>query len=152
MGIVGWCISFPCVLIVGLCARYISIWIWGQADIEQVAVKQLKLTMGIPYLFGLMAFAIIIVVPVMEELLFRGFLQNFLKRYLGRNWAMVLAAVIFALAHFSPSQGVGNFQLILSLLALSFFLSFIYEREQTLFASMALHMAFNGFSVMLITL
>ena len=55
MGIVGWCISFPCVLIVGLCARYISIWIWGQADIEQVAVKQLKLTMGIPYLFGLMA-------------------------------------------------------------------------------------------------
>ena len=152
MGILTWAISYPFVLAVSLLARYLSLWIWGEIKMEQVAVKQLKMTMGTGYLFYLMVFAIVILVPFIEELLFRGFLQNFLKRYLGRAWAIVLSAIIFSLAHFSISQGIGNFQLIVSLSVLALFLGFIYERQRMLWSSMALHMTFNAFSIAMIIL
>ena len=150
MGVVAWVVSYPFVLFVSLIAKYISVWIWGETKVEQVAVKHLKMTMGDPYLFSSMVFAVVILVPYLEELLFRGFFHNLMKRYLGRNWAIGLTAVVFSLAHFSFSQGIGNFQLILSLFVLALFLSFIYEREGTLWAPMGLHVAFNGLNVMMI--
>lgn len=152
MGIMAWIVSYPFVLLMSLVASLISIWIWGEAQIEQVAVKQLKGTQGHALLFVLMIFAVVVLVPFMEELLFRGFFQNLLKRYFGRWWAIIVTAFVFALVHFSPTQGVGNFQLILSLCVLSFFLGFIYERERTLWAPTALHMTFNGVSVIFIVL
>ena len=151
MGVVGWLVSYPFVLFATALTALLSQWIWGESKVEQAAVKQLKLSMGNTPLYILMVLAIVFLVPFMEELLFRGFLQNLLKRYLSRSWAIGLTAIIFACAHFAPSQGIGNFQLILSLFVLSFFLGFIYERERALWASMALHMSFNGFSVLLIT-
>lgn len=152
MGIVGWIVSYPFVLFIGVLASLVAFGIWGEIKVEQVAVKQLKMTMSHPALFGMMIFAIIVIVPFMEELLFRGFLQNLLKRYFGRTWAICLTAVIFALVHYAPSQKEGNFQLIITLAVLSFFLGFLYEKERTLWACFGLHMMFNSFSVVLITL
>lgn len=152
MGMVGWVISYPCVLLVGLLANLVSVFFWGEIEVEQVAVMQLKRTMEYPFLFGLMIFAVVILVPFMEELLFRGFLQTLLRKYLKRGWALFLTALIFALVHFSASQGKGNFQLISTLFVLSLFLGFLYEREQSLWASIGLHVTFNGFSVILLVL
>lgn len=152
IGVLGWAISYPFVLAVSLLSKYVSLWIWGQAKVEQVAVKQLKMTMGSSGLFALMIFAIAVLVPFVEEFLFRGLLQNFLKRYLGRSWAIVLGALIFSFAHFSTSQGIGNFQLITTLFILSLFLGFIYEKHQTLWASIAMHTTFNSFSMAMIIL
>ncbi|MCH9625072.1 MAG: hypothetical protein S4CHLAM123_02390 [Chlamydiales bacterium] len=152
MGMVGWVISYPCVLLVGLLANLIAVFFWGEIEVEQVAVMQLKKTMEYPLLFGLMIFAVVVLVPFMEELLFRGFLQTLLRKYLKRGWALFLTALIFALVHFSASQGKGNFQLISTLFVLSLFLGFLYEREQSLWASIGLHVTFNGFSVILLIL
>lgn len=150
MGALTWLVSFPFVWVVSIAIEALSVWIWGEKTVEQVAVKQLKLTLGHPLLFAFMFFAVAILVPFMEEFLFRGLLQNFIKRHLGRGWAIVITAVIFAFAHFSMSQGVGNFQLIPPLLVLAFFLCFLYERERTLWAPMALHMTFNTLSAIMI--
>jgi len=150
MGFVSWVVGYPFVFLTGILTGLISLWIWKEAKVEQVAVKQLKMTMGQPLMFGLMIFLVVILVPFMEELLFRGFLQSYLKRHLGRLWSLFTTAFIFALVHYAPSQGTGNFQLITSLFVLSIFLGFIYERERTLWAPVALHSAFNGFSVLLI--
>lgn len=150
MGFVSFLVSYPFVFWTGIVTSLISVWIWGEAKVEQVAVKQLKMAMGRPVMFSLMAFLVIILVPFMEELLFRGFLQSLLKRYVGRMWSLFSTAAIFALFHFAASQGTGNFQLIISLFVLSIFLGFVYERERTLWAPIALHSAFNGFSVLLI--
>ncbi|MCH9627188.1 MAG: hypothetical protein S4CHLAM2_08230 [Chlamydiales bacterium] len=152
MGCVSLAVSYPFVFLTGILMSLISLGVWGEAKVEQVAVKQLKLTMGYPALFSLMVFVIVILVPFMEELLFRGFLHNLLKRYLGRFWGVCTTAFIFALVHFAPSQGKGNLQLIASLFTLSLFLGFIYERERSLWAPLALHATFNGFSVLLIAL
>jgi len=151
-GSLAWLISYPCVLLMGILGKYLTRLIWGPTQVEQAAVKQLKMTMQNPFLFLCMIVMIIFLVPIMEELLFRGFLQNSLKRYLGRWWAILLTAILFACAHFSSSQGVGNLQLILSLFVLAFFLGFVYEKTGTLWAPIGLHMMFNAFNVLLIAL
>ncbi len=150
MGFVSFIVSYPFVFWMGIFTSLISLWLWNEAKIEQVAVKQLKLAMGHPVMFSFMVFLVVILVPFMEELLFRGFLQSMLKRYLGRMGSLFVTAIIFASVHFAPSQGLGNFQLIASLFILSIFLGFIYERERTLWAPITLHAAFNGFTVLMI--
>jgi uncharacterized protein len=152
MGLIAWAVSYPCVLFANLVTRYISDWIWGKTSFEQVAVKHLKMTLSHPVLFGLMVTAIILLVPFMEELLFRGLFQNVIKKYLGRGWSIFVTAALFSVVHYAASQSTGNFQLILSLFVLAYFLSFIYEREKTLWAPIGLHMAFNGFNVLMIIL
>jgi len=151
-GVLTCVISYPFVLFVSLLSSLIAFSIWGEGQFEQIAVEQLKLTFGHPFLFALMIFSIVVLVPFMEELLFRGFFQTLLKRYFGRVWAIILSAAVFALVHYASAQGTGNFQLILSLIVLSLFIGFIYEREGTLWAPIALHMTFNGCSVALIAL
>ncbi len=152
MGILTCFISYPFVLLIQLVVSLLSLFLWGGNQVEQVAVEHLKNTLDNSVLFPFMIFAIVVLVPFMEELLFRGFLQSLLKRYLRRGWAIVITAFVFALVHFADSQGMGNVQLILSLFVLSCFIGFIYEREQTLWAPVALHMTFNGISVLFITL
>jgi uncharacterized protein len=152
MGFLGWVVSYPCVLVCSAITGALAIWIWKEKIVvEQVAVKQLKMTMGQPVLFLSMIGVIIVLVPCIEEFLFRGLLQNFLKRYVSRFSAVLFTAIFFAVVHFAPSQGLGNFQLLLSLLALSGFLGFIYEREQTLWAPITLHMTFNAFNIFAIS-
>lgn len=152
MGALSWFVSYPFVYAMGILTSLISLAIWKHAKVDQVAVKQLEKTMDNLPLFSIMILMVVIFVPFMEELLFRGFLQSLLRKYVGRGWGLLLTALIFASVHFAPSQGTGNFQLISSLFVLSLFLGFIYEREQTLFASFALHATFNAFSVILLIL
>lgn len=150
MGFVGWIVSYPFVLVSTVITTILAKWIWGESHLEQVAVKQLKMTMGNTPLFLMMILVVSLFVPFMEELLFRGLLQNVLKRYLKRSWAIALTALIFSCFHYSPNQGTGNFQLILSLWVLSGFLGFIYERERTLWAPIFLHATFNSLNVLAI--
>jgi uncharacterized protein len=152
MGVVAWVVSYPFVLVSGVIASALSNWIWGKSQHEQVAVAQLKQSMGNTPLFIAMIVLVVIIVPFIEELLFRGFLQNVLKRYLGRGLGIGATALAFAFAHYAPSQGVGNFQLIFSLIILAVFLGYIYEREKTLWAPLALHMSFNALNALMIVL
>lgn len=150
MGALTWLISYPFVLLANLLSGFLSEKFWGKSGVEQVAVKNLLSFKAEPFLFVAMLFMVILLVPFMEELLFRGFLQSWLRRKMGRMGALFLTAIIFACVHFSPSQGIGNFELILTLFVLSCFLGFIYERQQSLWASFGLHMTFNGFNALIL--
>ncbi len=152
MGVLAWFISYPLVILASLLAGFLSIWIWGKSGVEQVAVKQLVETKSQPALFVTMIFAVIFFVPFIEELLFRGFLQGWLRRKTGRWMAIFLTALIFACVHYAASQGTGNLELIVSLFVLACFLGFIYERQHSLWASMGLHFAFNSFSILFLAL
>ncbi|MCH9609879.1 MAG: hypothetical protein S4CHLAM45_13950 [Chlamydiales bacterium] len=152
IGVSAWLVSYPAVLVVNLVTGWIGMKVWGENDLDQVAVAHLKALADQPLLYWLMVIVIILLVPMIEELLFRGFLQSWLRRFLGRWGALFATAVIFAVVHFSPKQGVANFELICSLFVLSCFLGFVYERQKTLWASVALHSTFNGMTVIFLTL
>jgi len=46
-------------------------------------------------------------VAIPEELFFRGWLQNFLQRRMGRTAALLLASLLFGLSHFNKRNAVG---------------------------------------------
>jgi hypothetical protein len=89
---------------------------------------------------GLMAFAAVIVAPVCEEVVFRGYLYPVMKKY-GGSWAAALAsALIFSAAHGSVAAMVPLF--IFGLLMVA-----VYEYTGSLWAPIGVHFLFNGSTV-----
>ena len=121
-------------------------------QIDQVAVKNLKSILSYPLLLTSTIGVIVIMVPLAEEMLFRGFFQNWIIQRIGRFKGILVTSLLFAGFHFSISQGWANVELLLSLFVLSCYLGFIYERQRSLWAAAGLHMAFNAFSVGIILL
>ena len=143
-------ICYPVVIFVDLSAEKMTKWLWGADAVKQVAVQQLQQLLDQRLIFVLMSVGVVFVVPFVEELLFRGFLQSWLKRYCGRGGAIVLSSLLFSFVHYAPSQGVGNVELLLSLFVLSCYLGYLYERERALWAPVGLHAIFNLCSVLAI--
>jgi uncharacterized protein len=146
MGVMTWFISFPLVIAIGQLADMLLYYFFGFENYEQVAVRYLKTTLNSPPMLAVALFTILLAAPIIEEFLFRGYLQTFFKRYFPPKGAIVLSALCFSLFHFAPSQGIGNISLVASLFLFAFFLGFIYERQASLFASIGLHMMFNSVS------
>ena len=150
-GVLAWLITFPCVTLIALAVSLSLHYFIHVPGIEQVAVQYLRSVQGYPLLFKMMVVAMVALVPVMEEVLFRGLLQNWLLRRLKRLWAILLTALVFALCHFSLSQGWSNIELLIPLFFLRAVLGFLYEKKQSLWAPVGLHMTFNGISIMVLS-
>jgi phosphoglycolate phosphatase len=86
------------------------------------------------FIIGILCYGI--VTPIAEELLFRGIIYNYLKRFLDRKWAFFLAAVLFGLYHMNMVQGVYAF--IMGLVIL-----YAYEYFGDFRAAVAVHMLSN---------
>ncbi|MBS0624303.1 MAG: CPBP family intramembrane metalloprotease [Verrucomicrobia bacterium] len=150
LGVLTWVLAYPWVFVVNLISDRIAHSIWGATEQEQTAVRHLKDTQAHPSLYFWTVMIVVFVVPVIEELLFRGFLQSWLRKFLGRIGALVVTAWIFSSVHYAPSQKSANFPLLCSLFVLSLFLGFLYERQRTLWAPIALHATFNASTVLLL--
>jgi len=152
VGFLAWFISYPFVVAASQIVALIMELSFHYPHIDQVAVRHLKMTLTHPILFGTTVFSIVFVVPIVEEILFRGFLQTWLKSFLGPTKAIAAASIIFAAFHFSSSQGWDNVELLCSLFILSCFLGFLYERQRSLWAPIGLHVIFNAISISLIVI
>jgi uncharacterized protein len=145
---VTWVLSYPLVVAVGQFVGITVLLLYKNVEPQQVAVQQIKLASHSQ--LAALILCVVLIVPVVEELLFRGFLQNWLKESMKTKYAILLTSLIFSMFHFSPSQEVGNIELIVSLFVLSCFLGFIYERQKSLWASISMHGLFNAISIVLI--
>lgn len=146
--IYAWILSFPLVLFVSQTLEWlISTLFHIQTLPDQIAVRFLKNTFEHPLYFLLAILSITILAPLIEETLFRGFLQSFIRQHLGRKQAIAITSVCFSLFHYSTGQGLANLAIIPPLFILSLFLGFIYEKRRCLAAPMALHALFNSVSV-----
>ena len=148
IGVLTWFLAFPFVAIVEQVADLFTYSLFGLKTYEQVAVQYLKSAMNNPHQLIAALFLILVIAPLLEELLFRGLLQSFIKKHLGAKAAILLAALGFALLHVSSIQGFGNISLVLSLLTFSYFLGLVYEKRQSLIAPIALHFTFNAFTTL----
>jgi membrane protease YdiL (CAAX protease family) len=82
----------------------------------------------------------VLIVPVFEELLFRGFLQTSLRSVSGRPWtAIVMTSLFFAILH--PATHIA------ALFMLSCGLGYAYERSGSLTRPILMHVLFNGLNV-----
>lgn len=148
LGAMTWILSFPTIILINQLGELFIYWVFGLKGFPQVAVQYLQRSLASPLYFVIALITIIILAPILEEYIFRGFLQSWFKKHFGSKPAILLPAVCFALFHFAPSQGVSNFPLIFSLFVFALYLGFVYERQRSLFAPIALHMTFNAVSVL----
>lgn len=145
----AWVLAFPLVLFLSKALELIITQVFHITQLpDQIAVKFLKSTFDDPIYFTLAVISIIIFAPLIEETLFRGFLQTYIRKHLGSKQAILITSVCFALFHYAAGQGLGNIPIVTALFFLALFLGFLYEKQGSLFAPMALHGAFNAISVL----
>ena len=89
---------------------------------------------------ALMAVTAVLVAPVCEELVFRGYLYPAAKRYAGRWVAGFCVALVFAAAH-------GSLAALPPLFIFGLVLVVIYEKTGSIWAPIATHMSFNALTV-----
>ena len=79
----------------------------------------------------------VVLAPILEETVFRGFLLPSLTRWMGAPWALGVSTLIFALAH---EHNTGD---TAQLLAVGAMAGTAYCRTRNLAASIAVHASFN---------
>lgn len=140
----AWIISFPLIIFVNQLVDWVLSQIFQfQAMPEQLAVHFLKMTFGHPFYLLLAILTIVVFAPFIEEMLFRGFLQSFIRQHLGTKQAILITSGLFAFFHYSPEQGMSNLTIISSLFVFSLFLGWVYEKRRALPAPIFLHALFN---------
>ena len=90
----------------------------------------------------LAVFAMVVVAPIAEEIVFRGMVQQAARRAIGRWFSVVFTAVVFAVWH-------GQLWNVAALTLVGLFLGLAFEATGSLLASIAAHSTYN-FVVMLI--
>ncbi len=87
-----------------------------------------------------MAFSAVIVAPVVEEVIFRGYLYPVVKRYTERWFAALFTGLLFGVIHF-------NLLSLPTLVVLGVVLVVLYEVTGSLWVTIACHASFNGTTV-----
>ena len=80
----------------------------------------------------------VVLFPFVEELVFRGILQPWLRKQLGTGNSILLCSGIFAIAHADAWPAP------LALFVLALFLGYLAERSTSLVGPVVLHATFNG--------
>lgn len=84
----------------------------------------------------LMAISVVIIAPVVEEVVFRGYIYTVTKRYTARLFSTLLSAVLFAVVHnYIPG--------LVPLAFLAILLTISYEVTGSIWAPISIHALFN---------
>ena len=139
----GMAVAFivPTWAVVGIVAQLVSQWLklfWPDQT-AQVLVEAFRNTTT-PSVRILVIFAAVVIAPLVEEIVFRGFVYGVVKRYTDGYFAALTSALLFALIH----GHVGSL-VPLTVLALIFCLA--YEITGTLLVPMCMHALFNAASL-----
>jgi membrane protease YdiL (CAAX protease family) len=89
-----------------------------------------------PLSFAAIAFGTVVVAPLAEELLFRGFVQRIFQRNMSGPLAVALAGVLFAVSHFNPP-------VIAGVTALGILYGYLFYRTGSLWCPIAGHAIYN---------
>ncbi|MFC1739336.1 lysostaphin resistance A-like protein [Planctomycetota bacterium] len=146
---------WPIILLVFVLTIYFGQYIHGP-DFQVAQHEELRTIAANPQLQlrVLIIVTATIVVPIFEEMLFRGLFQTAIRRYLSRSaffvrlqnrslaaWvAIAISSVVFAIAH----QKIGHWP---ALFVLGVSLGYSYERSGSLFRPIFIHLLFNASSI-----
>jgi membrane protease YdiL (CAAX protease family) len=89
--------------------------------------------------------SLVVLPPLAEEIMVRGFLYSSFKKALPVAWAVILTSFIFAAAHLSEGGAAGPLYIAaLDTFVLSLVLIYLREKTGSLWASITLHASKNG--------
>jgi uncharacterized protein len=122
-----------------LAAQWFTQVLFGESDGSQEIVRYFLEHPDPKHRIAVILMAVI-VAPVAEEIIFRGYFYGVIRRFGGRIPALLTSSLLFAAIHVHlPSMlGLGLLAVILCLL---------YERTGSLWATMTMHAAFNATTI-----
>ncbi|MFH1778143.1 MAG: tetratricopeptide repeat protein [Candidatus Omnitrophota bacterium] len=109
-----------------------------QQAISQIISQVSTLKQALPILL-----VVVCVAPVAEEIIFRGFFYQGLKRYCGMKMAMVISAIFFAMMHYQLA-------VFLPIMFMGIVFAYLYEKNKSILPSVIAHLIWNGLSFMFI--
>ncbi|MBT8037160.1 MAG: CPBP family intramembrane metalloprotease [Verrucomicrobiae bacterium] len=116
--------------------------IFGDDSKEQETVRIYKETSAgtIRLLIGL---SVCVVAPLVEEIVFRGYIYAATKRFTDRFFAAAFSSLLFAVVHF-------NINALLPLFLLALILTLAYELTGSLWAPISIHALFNASNLVML--
>ncbi len=133
---------WPLVMLMIILTIFFGRLIWGQ-DFDMQQHEELKLVTQHAQLpvRALIVITAVVIVPVFEEMLFRGLFQTWLRSLVARPWlAILICSGLFAVIH----ADAGHWP---ALLALSMSMGYAYEKSGSLFRPIFIHSLFNATSI-----
>jgi len=142
-GIITFFLGMTAVGAASLFMQILVAYLFQHSGSEQPIVTYLKENYNHWSILSLGALNIILLGPITEEIVFRGFLQRYLSCRLKRSTSILLTSSLFAFVHYSPLQGVANIPLVVSIFVLSLYLGFVYEKTLSIISPIVVHVLFN---------
>jgi membrane protease YdiL (CAAX protease family) len=133
---------WPLVMLMIVLTVFFGRLIWGQ-NFNLQQHEELKLITQYSQLPVriLIAITAVAVVPVFEEMLFRGLFQSWLRSLVAKPWpAILICSGVFAVTHAEAAHWP-------ALLALSMSMGYAYEKSGSLFRPIFIHSLFNAASI-----
>ena len=90
----------------------------------------------------LLAMMAVIIAPIVEEVVFRGYIYPVCKRYTGRIVATFVSSLFFSAVHF-------HIPALLPLFILAIALTIAYELSGSIWVPISIHACFNGFTLIM---
>lgn len=88
-------------------------------------------------------FVLVVLAPLFEEIIFRGYLQKRLRETRGVVFSIVFSSLIFAVLHF-------QLNVIISVFVLSLFIGYLREKFDSIWPGVMVHALRNGLAYMLL--
>ena len=142
---------FKIQLVIGVVLRALD------APIKQVAIVWAKSSIGSPINMLIVFTQICVVAPLLEEIVFRGFLSDRIKDVqvylfgekeasseLQKIFRIFAQATVFGICHYHPKQGSDNGVIVLSSGAGGLFLGDVKEENKNLWSSCFVHSYLNA--------
>ncbi|MFC2723173.1 CPBP family intramembrane glutamic endopeptidase [Granulicatella adiacens] len=98
------------------------------------------------FIFAIDALGLVFIAPLIEEFLFRGFLNNLLRGKVNTFVRMSIVSILFTVIHMPY---IHNWIQFIAYLIGSIVLFLLYERRRSLFDAILLHSLLNGLLVIL---
>ena len=122
-----------------LAAQAVVQGVFGETDDSQIIVRYFLEHPDLRHRAAVI-FMAVIVAPVAEEILFRGYFYGVIRRFGGRLPALLTSSMLFAAIHVHLPSMLG-----LSILAVT--LCLLYERTGSLWATITMHATFNATTI-----
>jgi membrane protease YdiL (CAAX protease family) len=144
--------TYPSVFLTAQLIGFLTALLFPESKNQQIVISLLKNLRETPLIFFSLSLYLIFIVPFLEELLFRGFLQTTLRKITPLKLNIFLTSLVFAGFHYSALQGISNIELMSALFVLSCFLCYFQEKGSSIFIPIGVHSAFNLFNIVLVIL
>lgn len=96
-------------------------------------------------------FTLVVLAPICEELLFRGYLYGRVRRYYNALWTIVLTSLVFGSMHVYAGPGMPlQWNVMIGTTVLAVFIGLLREYTGSIWAGILLHMIKNGIAFFLL--